>query len=74
MDENDNFPVVLKRNYTMCNDKKPICIAAFDADTSPYSMPYHFEIEEPVNSMWQITPNNGMYTIFNFHSCNNKFN
>uniref|UniRef100_A0A8D0C6F7 Cadherin domain-containing protein n=1 Tax=Salvator merianae TaxID=96440 RepID=A0A8D0C6F7_SALMN len=45
IDENDNYPVVPIRDYIMCNDKKPICIEAFDADLSPHAAPFHFEIE-----------------------------
>ncbi|XP_062986745.1 desmocollin-2-like [Elgaria multicarinata webbii] len=56
MDENDNYPVVTRQKYVMCMDKKPICITAFDADLPPYTIPFHFEIEKPMDLMWRITP------------------
>uniref|UniRef100_A0A8D2JIK1 Cadherin domain-containing protein n=1 Tax=Varanus komodoensis TaxID=61221 RepID=A0A8D2JIK1_VARKO len=45
MDENDNYPVVTRKKYIMCKDKKPVIITAFDADLPPYTIPFHFEIE-----------------------------
>nr|XP_028594399.1 desmocollin-1-like [Podarcis muralis] len=57
MDENDNFPVITTKNYTMCKDKTPICITAFDADLPPYTGPFHFEIENRMGLTWRLTPN-----------------
>lgn len=64
MDENDNFPVITTKNYTMCKDKTPICITAFDADLPPYTGPFHFEIENRMGLTWRLTPNDGMYMVF----------
>ncbi|XP_053104476.1 desmocollin-1-like [Hemicordylus capensis] len=55
IDENDNYPVIITKNYIMCKDKKPICITAFDADLPPYTMPFHFDIKKPEGLTWRIT-------------------
>uniref|UniRef100_A0A670I8K0 Cadherin domain-containing protein n=1 Tax=Podarcis muralis TaxID=64176 RepID=A0A670I8K0_PODMU len=60
MDENDNFPVITTKNYTMCKDKTPICITAFDADLPPYTGPFHFEIENRMGLTWRLTPNDAL--------------
>ncbi|XP_044280292.1 desmocollin-1-like [Varanus komodoensis] len=57
MDENDNYPVVTRKKYIMCKDKKPVIITAFDADLPPYTIPFHFEIELPMSLTWTITQN-----------------
>uniref|UniRef100_A0A8D2JCF9 Cadherin domain-containing protein n=1 Tax=Varanus komodoensis TaxID=61221 RepID=A0A8D2JCF9_VARKO len=59
MDENDNYPVVTRKKYIMCKDKKPVIITAFDADLPPYTIPFHFEIELPMSLTWTITQNEG---------------
>ncbi|XP_016850633.1 desmocollin-1 [Anolis carolinensis] len=56
IDENDNYPVVTKKNYTMCKNKKPVCVTAIDKDIPPNTTPFHFEIETPTDSTWKITP------------------
>ncbi|KAJ6662139.1 hypothetical protein lerEdw1_012604 [Lerista edwardsae] len=56
VDENDNYPVITRKNYIMCEDEGPIFITAFDADLPPYSGPFHFDIEEPMSATWSITP------------------
>uniref|UniRef100_A0ABM5GDD1 Desmocollin-1-like n=1 Tax=Pogona vitticeps TaxID=103695 RepID=A0ABM5GDD1_9SAUR len=56
MDENDNYPIITRKDYIMCKDKKPICITAFDADLPPNTAPFNFEIETPVSSTWTLTP------------------
>ncbi|KAJ7338772.1 hypothetical protein JRQ81_012674 [Phrynocephalus forsythii] len=56
MDENDNYPIVTRKDYIMCKDRKPICITAFDSDLPPNTAPFDFEIETPVGSTWTLTP------------------
>ncbi|XP_053105832.1 desmocollin-2-like isoform X2 [Hemicordylus capensis] len=55
MDENDNFPVIVKREYIMCRGREPICLTAVDADQPPYAGPFRFEIPERMLSGWTIT-------------------
>lgn len=53
-DENDNFPVIVQREYTMCRDKEPVCLTAVDADLPPNTTPFSFGTSDP---QWRITPN-----------------
>lgn len=57
-DENDNFPVIVQREYTMCRDKEPVCLTAVDADLPPNTTPFSFGTSDP---QWRITPNDGVY-------------
>ncbi|XP_025024717.1 desmocollin-1-like, partial [Python bivittatus] len=53
----NNYPVTTSKHYVMCNDKKPICIKATDIDLPSSTIPFRFEIENPMNSKWKLTPN-----------------
>nr|XP_060631192.1 desmocollin-2-like isoform X1 [Anolis sagrei ordinatus] len=56
LDENDNFPVIIKKRYTICRDRKPICLTAVDADIPPHTVPFHFELPDRVVPQWRIVP------------------
>ncbi|KAL7984338.1 hypothetical protein Chor_002908, partial [Crotalus horridus] len=53
----NNYPVNTSKHYIMCKDKKPICINATDIDLPKSTIPFHFEIEKPVDLKWNLTPN-----------------
>ncbi|XP_066480522.1 desmocollin-1-like [Tiliqua scincoides] len=53
-DENDNFPVIVKREFIMCNDRQPICLTAVDADLPHNGAPFKFE---SLNPRWSMVPN-----------------
>ncbi|XP_053103366.1 desmocollin-2-like [Hemicordylus capensis] len=55
IDENDNFPVIVQKEYTMCRDREPVCLTAVDADLYPHTVPFRFEIPERMLSGWRIT-------------------
>ncbi|KFW12128.1 Desmocollin-1, partial [Fulmarus glacialis] len=56
---NKNYPRILKTDYIMCRDRKPICLTAQDADESPYSTPFVYRItDRSLASMWKITRHN----------------
>uniref|UniRef100_A0A670XUJ4 Cadherin domain-containing protein n=1 Tax=Pseudonaja textilis TaxID=8673 RepID=A0A670XUJ4_PSETE len=57
----NNYPVSTSKHYVMCKDKKPICINASDIDLPMSTMPFHFEIEKPMDLKWKLTPNDGMF-------------
>uniref|UniRef100_A0A8D0H3G7 Cadherin domain-containing protein n=1 Tax=Sphenodon punctatus TaxID=8508 RepID=A0A8D0H3G7_SPHPU len=46
IDENDNFPVIVKKDYIICRDRKPLCITAVDADRPPHTTPFRFEFND----------------------------
>ncbi|KAH0617755.1 hypothetical protein JD844_016308 [Phrynosoma platyrhinos] len=56
LDENDNFPVIVRREYIMCRDRKPICLTAVDADIPPHTVPFHFELPDRLVPRWRLTP------------------
>ncbi|XP_013911092.1 PREDICTED: desmocollin-1-like [Thamnophis sirtalis] len=53
----NNYPVSTSKHYVMCKDKKTICINATDINLPMSTIPYHFEIEKPVDLKWKLTPN-----------------
>ncbi|XP_077208653.1 desmocollin-1 isoform X2 [Paroedura picta] len=55
-DENDNFPVIIEPEKTMCRDRKPICLTAVDADQFPYTVPFSFEMPDR-NPEWRLVEN-----------------
>ncbi|XP_062986741.1 desmocollin-1-like isoform X1 [Elgaria multicarinata webbii] len=55
LDENDNFPVIMQPNYIMCNDRKPICLTAVDADISPHTVPFQFQLPDQMIPQWRLT-------------------
>uniref|UniRef100_A0A8C6Y202 Cadherin domain-containing protein n=1 Tax=Naja naja TaxID=35670 RepID=A0A8C6Y202_NAJNA len=55
----NNYPVSTSKHYVMCKDKKPICINASDIDLPMSTIPFHFEIEKPMDLKWKLTPNDG---------------
>lgn len=63
----NNYPVSTSKRYVMCKDKKPICINATDIDLPMSTIPFHFEIEKPMDLKWKLTPNDGMFLVFNIY-------
>ncbi|ETE73990.1 Desmocollin-2 [Ophiophagus hannah] len=63
----NNYPVNTSKHYVMCKDKKPICINASDIDLPMSTIPFHFEIEKPMDLKWKLTPNDGMFLVFNIY-------
>lgn len=60
---NKNYPRILKTDYIMCRDRKPICLTAQDGDASPYSAPFVYRItDRNLASSWKITRHNGTLT------------
>lgn len=59
LDENDNFPVIVKKDYIMCRDRKPICVTAVDADLPPNTVPFSFDIPDRMVPEWKIVPHDG---------------
>ncbi|KAK2511905.1 desmocollin-1 [Columba guinea] len=56
---NKNYPRILKTDYIMCRDRKPICLTAQDGDASPYSAPFVYRItDRNLASSWKITRHN----------------
>ncbi|KAG8133550.1 hypothetical protein E2320_011328 [Naja naja] len=55
LDENDNYPVIVPKEYTICNDRKPICLTAVDADIDPHTVPFTFFILEKETQNWRLT-------------------
>lgn len=56
---NRNFPRILKTDYIMCRDRKPICLTAEDGDISSYSMPFVYRVtDRNLASSWKITRHN----------------
>ncbi|OPJ83401.1 desmocollin-1 isoform X1 [Patagioenas fasciata] len=56
---NKNYPRILKTDYVMCRDRKPICLTAQDGDASPYSTPFVYRItDRNLASSWKITRHN----------------
>ncbi|XP_050564805.1 desmocollin-2-like [Cygnus atratus] len=56
---NRNFPRILKTDYIMCRDRKPICLTAEDGDIASYSMPFVYRvIDRNLASSWKITRHN----------------
>ncbi|XP_026526058.1 desmocollin-1-like [Notechis scutatus] len=53
----NNYPVSTSKHYVICKDKKPICINASDIDLPMSTIPFHFEIEKPMDLKWKLTPN-----------------
>ncbi|XP_061453671.1 desmocollin-2-like isoform X2 [Rhineura floridana] len=52
LNENDNFPVIVNRNYVICRDRKPVCITAVDADSEGPRERFSFSINDP---QWRLT-------------------
>ncbi|KAM3840426.1 desmocollin-2-like isoform 1-T1 [Vipera latastei] len=57
LDENDNYPVIVQKEYTICRDRKPICLTAVDADVAPHTVPFTFSIPERDTTNWRLTEN-----------------
>ncbi|XP_026555042.1 desmocollin-2-like isoform X1 [Pseudonaja textilis] len=57
LDENDNYPVIVSKEYTICRDRKPICLTAVDADIDPHTVPFTFSILEKETKNWRLTEN-----------------
>ncbi|NXC68616.1 DSC2 protein, partial [Anhinga anhinga] len=56
---NKNYPRIIKTDYIMCRDRKPICLTAHDADEAPYSTPFVYHItDSSMASMWKIVRHN----------------
>ncbi|KAF7246147.1 Desmocollin-1 [Varanus komodoensis] len=55
LDENDNFPVIVQKEYIMCRDRKPICLTAVDADIEPHTTPFRFAIPDQMVPQWKFT-------------------
>uniref|UniRef100_A0A8C3BF72 Cadherin domain-containing protein n=1 Tax=Cairina moschata TaxID=8855 RepID=A0A8C3BF72_CAIMO len=56
---NRNFPRILKTDYIMCRDRKPICLTAEDGDIASYSMPFVYRVtDRNLASSWKITRHN----------------
>ncbi|KAM9302890.1 desmocollin-1-like [Morus bassanus] len=56
---NKNYPRIIKTDYIMCRDRKPICLTAQDADEAPYSTPFVYHItDRSLASSWKITRHN----------------
>lgn len=67
---NKNYPRILKTDYIMCRDRKPICLTAQDGDASPYSAPFVYRItDRNLASSWKITRHNGMLTSSSSLDC-----
>uniref|UniRef100_A0A8D0BYX9 Cadherin domain-containing protein n=1 Tax=Salvator merianae TaxID=96440 RepID=A0A8D0BYX9_SALMN len=59
IDENDNFPVIVKKEYIICRDRQPICLTAVDADDFPNTGPFRFEISDQMSPLWTLKYNDG---------------
>ncbi|XP_058033485.1 desmocollin-2-like isoform X1 [Ahaetulla prasina] len=57
LDENDNYPVIVPKEYIICRDRKPICLTAVDADIDPHTVPFTFSISERDTQNWKLTEN-----------------
>ncbi|XP_034285545.1 desmocollin-2-like isoform X2 [Pantherophis guttatus] len=57
LDENDNYPVIVPKEYIICRDRKPICLTAVDADIAPHTVPFTFSIPERDTQNWKLTEN-----------------
>ncbi|KAL7984337.1 hypothetical protein Chor_002907 [Crotalus horridus] len=57
LDENDNYPVIVQKEYIICRDRKPICLTAVDADIDPHTVPFTFSIPERDTPNWKLTEN-----------------
>ncbi|XP_063155293.1 desmocollin-2-like isoform X2 [Candoia aspera] len=57
LDENDNYPVLIQTEYTICRDRKPICLTAVDADIDPHTVPFTFSLPEKEIPYWRLTQN-----------------
>ncbi|NWZ23690.1 DSC2 protein, partial [Asarcornis scutulata] len=56
---NRNFPRIIKTDYIMCRDRKPICLTAEDGDIASYSMPFVYRVtDRNLASSWKITRHN----------------
>uniref|UniRef100_A0A8C5SQA9 Cadherin domain-containing protein n=1 Tax=Laticauda laticaudata TaxID=8630 RepID=A0A8C5SQA9_LATLA len=53
----NNYPVSTSKHYVMCKDKKPIYINTSDIGLPMSTIPFHFEIEKPMDLKWKLTPN-----------------
>lgn len=68
LDENDNYPVIVPKEYTICRDRKPICLTAVDADIDPHTVPFTFSIPERETQNWRLTENDGKYSFLKSES------
>ncbi|KFW89374.1 Desmocollin-1, partial [Phalacrocorax carbo] len=56
---NKNYPRIIKTDYIICRDRKPICLTAQDADEDPYSAPFVYHItDRSLASSWKIIRQN----------------
>ncbi|XP_068788528.1 desmocollin-1 isoform X1 [Struthio camelus] len=56
---NKNYPRITKTEYVMCRDRKPICLTAQDADESPFSVPFVYNVaDRSLSASWKVTRHN----------------
>lgn len=66
LDENDNFPVIPKKEYIICRDRQPVCLTAVDADLPEHGAPFSFTLPDRMIPQWKLTQHDGVCCIPKF--------